>query len=231
MQLATRSFFGIYRVYYNAERDMNIFLHGSTVHGLQFASQGKAQQPAMYYHVDGPFGQLFRALSPVLTNQPVAIIGLGTGGLACYGSQGSSWTHYEIDPVVENIARDTRFFTYLRDCPPTTRVVSGDARIALQDAPDHHYVLMIVDAFTLDAIPTHLLTREALSLYSRKLAPGGVLAIHISNRYLDLAPVIGNLARDAGLVGRVNKLRVLENVTCSRQVPRISRSSPLARQT
>ena len=165
----------------------------------------------MYYHVDGAFGQLFRALHSSLQKRPVAVIGLGTGGLACYGTPGSHWTFYEIDPLVETIARDDRFFTFLRDCPPVSRVVLGDARLALRDAPDHHYGLIIVDAFTSDAVPTHLITREAFATYVQKLTPDGVLALHISNRYLDLAPVVGNLGLDAGLVGRVSVVRPIKN--------------------
>src|SRR5262249_44426445 len=112
--------------------------------------------------------------------------------------------YYEIDPAIEHIARDPRYFTFLEDCRASAlEVVLGDARLRLRTAPERGYGLIVLDAFSSDAIPMHLLTREALGLYRRKLAPDGVIAFHISNRFLALAPVLGALARDAGLVSRV----------------------------
>ena len=203
---SARSFFGVYKVYRNSELGLSIFVHGSTIHGTQFIDASKANQPGAYYHHDGSFGQLFRALAPMLGQRAVAIVGLGSGGLACYGARGSQWTYYEIDPLVEQIARDPRHFTFLRDCPPTTRVVIGDARVTLRDAADASYSFLLVDAFTSDAVPTHLLTREAISAYRKKLTPDGVLAVHISNRFLNLLPVLSRLAQDAQLVGRVSSV-------------------------
>lgn len=205
-EYVTRTFFGVYKVSRNDSLGLNVFSHGTTVHGVQYADSGRSMQPAAYYHQAGPFGALFSALAPLLKERPVAVVGLGVGGLACHGTKGSTWTFYEIDPAVEKVARDERFFTFLRDCPPRSEVVIGDARISLRNAPDHSLALLVIDAFTSDAVPTHLLTREAIAGYRRKLAPDGVLAFHISNRHLKLAPVIGNLARDAGLVGRVSVL-------------------------
>ena len=206
-EYSARTFFGIYKVYRDSRLGLRAFVHGSTVHGAQYLDPKKAMQPAMYYHQDGAFGDLFAAVASLVHDRPVAVVGLGAGGLACYGSRGSEWTFYEIDPLVEKVARDERFFTFLRDCPPTSKVVIGDARLSLRDAPDHSQALIVIDAFTSDSIPTHLLTREAIAVYRKKLAPDGVLAMHISNRHLKLAPVIGNLARDAGLVGRVSLVR------------------------
>lgn len=206
-EYVTRTFFGIYKVSRDDSLGLNVFLHGTTVHGVQHVDSAKSMQPAAYYHQAGPFGELFSALTPALNGRPVGVIGLGVGGLACYGAKGSTWTFYEIDPAVEKVARDERFFTFLRDCPPKSEVVIGDARLTLRNAPDDSLALLVIDAFTSDAVPTHLLTREALDGYRRKLAPDGVLAFHISNRHLKLAPVIGNLAKDAGLAGRVNVLR------------------------
>jgi hypothetical protein len=131
----------------------------------------------------------------------VAVVGLGTGTAACYAVPGDQWTFYEIDPAVERIARNPRYFTFLQDCAPDARVVLGDARLSLGDAPDRHYDLIVLDAFSSDAIPVHLMTREALALYLSKLREGGAIAFHISNRYLDLEPVLAALARDAGVVG------------------------------
>jgi hypothetical protein len=130
----------------------------------------------------------------------VGIIGLGTGSLACHGRPGHQFTFYEIDPAVLRIARDPRYFTYLTVCPPEIQVVLGDARQSLASAPDRHYRLIVLDAFSSDAIPTHLLTREALRLYLDKLSESGLLALHISNRHLDLEPTVANLAHDAKLV-------------------------------
>jgi len=206
-EFSARTFFGIYKVYSDSALGLRVFVHGSTVHGVQYIDPEKSTQPAMYYHQEGPFGDLFAATASLVGNRPVAVVGLGAGGLACYGTKGSAWTFYEIDPLVEKVARDDRFFTFLRDCPPTSNVVIGDARLTLRDAPDHSLALIVIDAFTSDSIPTHLLTREAIAGYRKKLAPDGVLAMHISNRHLKLAPVIGNLARDAGLVGRVSLAR------------------------
>jgi spermidine synthase len=120
--------------------------------------------------------------------------------MTCYVRPPEQLTYYEIDPAVERIAKDPRYFTFLRDCNSNVRVVLGDARISLKAAPDHYYGLIVIDAFSGDAIPAHLLTREALQLYLKKLEPNGILVFHISNNYLDLQPVVASLARDAGLI-------------------------------
>jgi spermidine synthase len=118
------------------------------------------------------------------------------------------------------VAGDPRYFTYLRDAPGSTDIVLGDARLSLQDAPDATYGLIVADAFSSDAIPTHLITREALALYFRKLTPSGALAFHVSNRYLDLKPVLGNLAREAGLTCLVGD----QDVTLAEPVPQANSS-------
>jgi spermidine synthase len=125
------------------------------------------------------------------------------GSLACYGREGEAWTYFEIDPIVERIARDARYFTFLRDCPPATRVVIGDGRLSLIAEPDSSFDLIVIDAFGSDAIPVHLLTREATALYLRKLRPDGILAFHISNRYLDLEPVVASTATSLGAASLV----------------------------
>jgi predicted methyltransferase len=127
------------------------------------------------------------------------VIGLGSGALTCYRQPQQQWTYYEIDPSVVQIARDSGYFSYLRECAPDLDIVLGDARLSLAGAPDGRYDLIVLDAYSSDSIPIHLITQEALDLYLRKLAPGGVLAFHISNQYLDLKPVVGGLARHAGL--------------------------------
>ena len=132
----------------------------------------------------------------------MAVIGLGTGTMAATRGRGERWTFYEIDPEVERVARDPRLFTYLRDCPGASDVVLGDARLSLERAPPGAFGLVVADAFSSDAIPVHLSRARRWRCTSR-LAPGGVLAFHISNRYLDLDPVLGALAREAGLACRV----------------------------
>ncbi len=119
--------------------------------------------------------------------------------MACHAREGERFTFFEVDPAVERIARDPRLFTYMRDCPGRRDVVLGDARLSLAGARDHSYGLIVGDVFSSDAIPVHLLTREAIRLYRSKLTTDGVLALHISNRYLDLGPVAAELARNAGL--------------------------------
>lgn len=143
----------------------------------------------------------FIASSRLHPNRPVAIIGLGTGSIACYGQADQPFTFYEIGPIVEEIACSLEYFTFLRDCPPKIDVVLGDARLSLTKVPDRYYGSIIVDAFSSDAIPAHLATREAVGLYLIKLTNGGILAFHTSNRALNLRPVFENLARDLGLVG------------------------------
>ncbi|HZG64433.1 MAG TPA: fused MFS/spermidine synthase, partial [Rubrobacteraceae bacterium] len=157
-------------------------------------------EPTTYYHPTGPVGQVFDAL-PEATSRP-AVVGLGTGTMACYNRPGQQLTFYEIDPLVESIARNNDLFTYLRDCPGQNDVALGDARLSLADAPDAEYGIIVADAFSSDAIPVHLMTREAVDLYFDKLQSDGVLLMHISNRHLELEPVLGNVARDAGLVCR-----------------------------
>lgn len=194
-----RSFFGVYRVTATEGGKLHRLVNGTTTHGSQnFASPASERTPGSYYHPGSPIGQLLGRLPPSLTKR-VGIIGLGTGSIACYSKPGERWTFYEIDPAVERIARDPRLFTYLRVCPGRFDVVLGDARLRLARAPDRGYGLIMADAFSSDAVPVHLLTREALSLYRSKLLEHGIVAFNVSNNYVDLEPVLGNLARDANM--------------------------------
>ena len=197
-----RSFFGVYRVV--AYPKHHALQHGTTTHGGQSILPQFAREPLTYYHVDGPLGQSFAWLMRGNPNRNVAIVGLGTGTIACYGRTNETWTFYEIDPLSQRIAFNPKYFTYIRDCPPAKRIVIGDARVSIANAPDASYDYIILDAFSSDAIPVHLITHEALELYKRKLAPGGSIAFHISNRYLNLEPVLVEVARAgrmAGIVG------------------------------
>lgn len=197
---ADRSFFGVYRV--SAERNgkYHSLKHGSTTHGIQSLDTNRRREPLSYYHRTGPIGDVFRVLRKSEQRLRVGIVGLGTGSLACYGQRGEVFVFFEIDPLVEKIARDERYFSYLSGCPPKTEVILGDARISLAKSADPLYDLMILDAFSSDAIPVHLLTREAIELYLTRLSLEGMLAFHISNRYLDLAPTLMTTAASLGLI-------------------------------
>jgi hypothetical protein len=200
-----RSFFGVHRVALGAdgERPSHVLIHGNTVHGRQWQDSKGRHEPLMYYHATGPAGRVFAELEKRGDKRPVAVVGLGAGSLAMYGQKGQLFTFYEIDPAVIRIAGDPNKFTFLRDSASSIQpVVTGDARLMLAQAPTH-YGLIVIDAFSSDAIPIHLLTREALAIYRSKLDDHGVLLFHISNRYVDLAPVLGDLAGDAGLLAQV----------------------------
>jgi len=194
-----RSFFGVSRVTNENADQFRYLFHGGTIHGIQSLDPAHSRQPLSYYTRTGPIGQVFEELS----TGNVAIVGLGAGSMACYMRTGQTLTYYEIDQSVKQIATNPHYFTFLSQCAPSARIVIGDARLSLRGAPEGGYKLIVLDAFSSDSIPVHLLTREALRLYLKKLAPGGVLAFHISNLYLDLAPILGTQARDAGLVSLV----------------------------
>lgn len=159
------------------------------------------REPLSYYHRTGPIGQVFAEFSGPKAKKDIGIIGLGTGTLASYGEPGQSFTFFDIDPAVKDVAG--RYFSYLMTCRAKWGIVLGDARLQMQLARPKQFQLLIVDAFNSDAIPVHLLTREALELYFQKLSEDGILALHISNRYLSLEPVLGNLADDLHLAGLV----------------------------
>jgi hypothetical protein len=193
-----RSYFGVMKVTHVAAGNYHRLIHGHILHGQQSLEPGRRQEPLAYYHRTGPIGQVFEVFRPRHARSAVAVVGLGAGTLACYAAPGQRWVFYEIDPAVARVARRAEYFKFLGDCRArTANVVLGDARIRLQEAPEHGYGLIVLDAFSSDAIPTHLLTREALRLYRSKLAEGGMIAFHISNVYLDLTHVLGALARDA----------------------------------
>jgi spermidine synthase len=189
-----RNFFGVVRVTRSPDGKFIRMVHGTTLHGQQRVDEWDDPRPMTYYHERGPIGRVFATLPPERVKR-VAVVGLGTGAVAFYARPGQEWVFYEIDPAVVRIARDPRYFTYLSSCragPP--KIVLGDARRQLLLADDGEFDVIILDAFSSDAIPVHLLTREALQLYVQKLAPGGVLAMHISNVHLDLKSLVGRLA-------------------------------------
>lgn len=193
-----RTYFGVYKV----ER-VGLFhqlYHGTTIHGVQHRDPDIQTEPISYYSREGPIGQMFRNLALKPEKRRIAIVGLGSGVISCYGRKGELWTFYEIDPLIEVVARDTELFTYMEKCPPDKETVIGDARITLRAAKDVTFDMIFLDAFTSDAIPMHLLTREAIELYLKKLAPGGVIVFNISNRHISLRPVLREAADALGLV-------------------------------
>ncbi|MBI4677970.1 MAG: fused MFS/spermidine synthase [Elusimicrobia bacterium] len=194
---ALRNFYGIYRI---VDGDgLRKFYHGNTLHGMQSLDPAKSGEPLAYFHRLSPAGDVFRTLGAGL--REVAIVGLGVGALAAYGRPGAGMTFYELDPDVESLAR--RHFSFLADSPARVRVVTGDARLSLAREPPASYDLLVLDAFNSGAVPTHLLTAEAFVLYLRRLAKDGVILCNISNRFLDMRPLLAALSKDLGLAGVV----------------------------
>ncbi len=200
---AERSFFGINRVTLDDSGRYFYLMHGTTLHGMQSREPARRREPLAYFYPTGPLGQVFAAYRAVAPRHSVAVVGLGAGSIACHADPGQRWVFYEIDPAVERIARDARYFSFLRECVPGVPVILGDARLRLAAAPRAAYDLLILDAYSSDAPPLHLITREAVRLYLDRLAPGGLLVFNISNRHMDFEPVLGRLAADAGLTALV----------------------------
>jgi hypothetical protein len=189
-----RTFFGVLRV---TEQDGERRLyHGTTLHGVERLAGRLAGEPLTYYARRGPLGDVFAAYPRF---DRIDAIGLGVGTLAAYGRAGERLTFYELDPAIARVAGDPRFFTYLRDSRADVKIVIGDGRRTIARVPNGTSDLVIVDAFSSDSVPVHLLTREAVELYVRKLRPGGLIAFHVSNRHLELAPVVARAARALGL--------------------------------
>jgi CDP-diglyceride synthetase len=194
----TRSYFGVYTVSTRPSGSARVLTHGTTVHGVQSLRPGLSQEPTSYYTRMSGVGLAMAAAEPLYGPRArIGVVGLGTGTLACYRVPGQSWTFFEIDPAMVRIARDPKRFTFLSGCAPDARVVLGDARLTLARQPAGGLDLLAIDAFSSDAVPMHLLTREALGVYGQALGRSGLLLMHISNRYLDLKPVLaGNAARE-----------------------------------
>jgi hypothetical protein len=200
--LYERSFFGVHRVLTTNEGRFRELMHGNTIHGRQSTEPAKARVPLTYYHRTGPIGQVFEALQEAGTLRSAALVGMGVGTLAAYGRNGQTLTFYEIDPDVVHIARDSGLFTFIRDSLAEVNVVLGDARLSMSSAQSGAYDLIVLDAFSSDSIPTHLLTMEAVQMYRDKLAPGGIVAFHVSNRYLELKPILAAAARELQMAGK-----------------------------
>lgn len=201
-----RSFFGVHKIYESEDGRFRILKHGSTIHGAQQIENDNGEpvtgrpKPITYYHDKSAMSRVIEAVRVRKgASLKVAVIGLGTGTLACLSTPGETWLFYEIDPAVVEIARDPNRFTFLSACAPQLPIVIGDARLTLAKEPDHQFDLIIVDAYSSDAIPVHLATTEAMAVYKSKLAPHGVVVMHISNRHLELRSVVEGIAAANGL--------------------------------
>ncbi len=180
----TRSHYGVHMV--EEGEGFRLMNHGTTLHGAQMLDPRAKRIPLTYFHPGSPVG-LVLSKSP-LPKQRVAVMGLGAGSLAAYAHEGDEWDIFEIDPTVGYIAQN--YFTFLEDSLGKVNIIYGDGRVSMRKQPDHKYDVIILDAFSSDAVPVHLLTVEALQEYDRALKPGGVILFNISNRFLNLLPVI-----------------------------------------
>jgi hypothetical protein len=191
-----RSFFGVVEVTRDATR--TVLFDGTTVHGQEWLDPARRDDPGNYYARSGPVGDLFE----VWAERPpgtVRVLGLGSGTLAVFARPDDDLAFYEIDPLVAGVAADRRFFTYLSDREPPAEVRIGDGRLLLADEPDDSVGLVVMDAFSSDAVPAHLITVEALADADRAMAADGILAVHVSNRYYDLGPPVASALEALGL--------------------------------
>lgn len=203
--LRLRSFFGVYTVTAEASGQRHNLYHGTTLHGDQDMDPNNLRTPRTYYNREGPLAQVFEAMRTAQKLKHVGVMGLGTGTTSCYHEPNEAMTFFEIDPTMERIARDPKLFRYLEFWGEDVQVVIGDGRQSLSRTPDGTFDLLVLDAFSSDAIPVHLLTREALAIYLHKLAPGGIVLFHISNRFVQLESVVANLAADAGAAALIQE--------------------------
>ena len=196
-----RNFFGVVRVTDDPSGKLRLLVHGNTVHGSESLDAAQRGVPLTYYHPSGPAGDIFAAFGEGKAARAVGVVGLGAGSLASYARSGEDWTFFEINPAVVRFAQTPEYFSFLSASKvPASKIVLGDARLSLKDVEDETYGLLVLDAFSSDAIPVHLVTREAIELYFQKVASGGILAFHITNRYLRIEPVLGKLSEEMGVV-------------------------------
>ncbi len=202
-----RNFFGVVKVLYDAPHDMILMVNGSTSHGGQLRAPDKRRELTSYYGARGPYGDVIAVRTAQGRANDIAAIGLGAGTVACSGPPEARWTFFEINPVVVEMARNPRFFSFLADCRPDARVLTGDGRLLLA-RENQRFDLIVLDAFSSDAIPMHLLTLEAFDIYFSKLKPDGMVAVNISNKFVNLNPVLAALAEHRGFsaIGRFDKV-------------------------
>lgn len=204
----SRSFFGVHSVRETKDGTYRMLAHGTTVHGAarlirdaQSDRYGK-HEPLTYYNPEGAIASAFELARQSRPVRSIGIVGLGAGTMACHAQAGESWRFFEIDPEVIRIARDPNMFRFLSDCAPTAPIVLGDARLTLGKEANGAKDLLLIDAFSSDSIPVHLMTREAVQLYFRKLSADGILVMHISNRHLELQSVVAALADEMNIAIR-----------------------------
>ncbi len=198
--VATRNFYGVLRVLETGTSNTTAhrsLMHGTILHGTQYLAPDLRRQPTTYYTASSGIGLLLESIHPRLEPLKVGVIGLGTGTLAAWGSKGDVYRLYDINPAVAEVARDD--FTYLRDSEATIQIVLGDARLNLEREPPQGFDVLAIDAFSSDAIPVHLITSEALGVYLRHMRADGVIAFHVTNRFLNLLPVVEALAHERNL--------------------------------
>jgi hypothetical protein len=204
---AERSFFGVLRVVTSPDGSNRSLVHGTTLHGFERLKDKDGNQlplpvPATYYHADGPLARGVAAIRgmprSIERSFSVGIVGLGAGSMSCHARPDEIWRFYEIDPVVVRIASDPRHFSFLARCPPAGGIVVGDARLTLRREPKGRLDYLVIDAFSSDAVPVHLITREAIDMYLERLSPDGLLALHVSNRHMDLERVAAATALSLG---------------------------------
>jgi hypothetical protein len=219
-----RSFFGVHKITETPDGTFRVFMHGTTIHGAERLRDDNGEpitgRPPLitYYHDNSPMGVTMQAVRARVGGPiKVAVVGLGTGTFACFAEAGDKFTFYEIDASVEKLARSSGRFHYLEKCAPDIPVVLGDARLTLAESPDK-YDLIVLDAFSSDAIPVHLMTREAMAIYVSKLALHGIVMMHISNRHLELASVVAGIAHANGFVSRVNNRAAREGEDDSKYI-------------
>ena len=195
--LRERNFFGVLEVRQSLLGAANLLYSGTTLHGAQMQAAFQ-DEPTTYYSLYGPLADVFDALDARTPDATIGVVGLGAGATATYTRPTDAMTFFEIDDAVVRVASDPRYFTFLADAASTPRIVVGDARLSIDAEPTGTYDLLVLDAFSSDAVPAHLLTQEAMAVYLRALKPGGMLAFHLSNRYYDLGPPVATTLGSLG---------------------------------
>jgi hypothetical protein len=204
-----RSFFGVHKILDVPGGEYRVLMHGTTIHGAQRIRDAEGKpiggkpEPITYYTTNSPIAQAIKAVrdrkgGPIR----IAAVGLGTGSIACLTDSGDSLDYYEIDRTVVRFSRDENYFTFIANCAPGAQVILGDARLTMADAPDGRYDIIIVDAFSSDAIPVHLMTREAMAIFLKKSASTALVVMHVSNRHLELASVVAGVAAANNAIAR-----------------------------